>query len=104
MVGASAAVVKNRGKVVFVYPATGINALFSALHQHHLVAKRLQIIYSYPDAPARLILVEAIKNGGEGVQVLAPFYIYERRLGGYSTEMQRLYDPNWIREEESLSV
>jgi tRNA1Val (adenine37-N6)-methyltransferase len=106
VVGAAAAVVKNRGKVVFVYPATGLNALFSTLHQHHLVPKRLQIIYSYPDAaaPARLVLVEAVKNGGEGVQILAPFYIYERRLGAYSTEMQRLYDPYWMREEESLSA
>jgi tRNA1Val (adenine37-N6)-methyltransferase len=106
VVGAAAAVVKNRGKVVFVYPATGLNSLFSALHQYHLVPKRLQIIYSYPDAaaPARLVLVEAIKNGGEGVRILAPFYIYERRLGAYSAEMQRLYDPDWRREEEALCI
>lgn len=96
VVAAAAAVVKNRGKVVFVYPATGLNALLIALHRHHLVPKRLQALYSYPDpcAPARLILVEAVKNGGEGLQVLAPFYIYERRLGAYSKAMQRLYDPD----------
>lgn len=96
VVAAAAAVVRNRGKVVFVYPATGLNALLIALHRHHLVPKRLQTLYSYPDfcAPARLVLVEAVKNGGEGIQVLAPFYIYERRLGGYSKAMQRLYDPD----------
>ena len=102
VVAAAAAVVKNRGKVVFVYPATGLNALLFALHQHHLVPKRLQTIYSYPDtvAPARLILVEAVKNGGEGVQIMAPFYIYEHRLGAYSRGMQRLYDPDWILDKE----
>ncbi len=96
VVAAAAAVVKNRGKVVFVYPATGLNALLVTLHQHHLVPKRLQTIYSYPDAvaPARLVLVEAVKNGGEGMQVLPPFYIYERRLGAYSMAMQRCYDPD----------
>jgi len=106
VVGAAAAVVRNRGKVVLVYPATGLNALFSALHRYHLIPKRLQIVYSYPDAaaPARLVLVEAVKNGGEGVQILAPFYIYERRLGAYSREMQRLYDPDWIRAEEALCI
>lgn len=94
VVAAAAAVVKNRGKVVFVYPATGLPALLSALHSHHLVPKRLQLVYSYPDAsvPAKLVLVEAIKNGGEGVRILAPFYIYEQRLGAYSQEMQRLYE------------
>lgn len=103
---AAAAVVKNRGKAVFVYPAAGLNSLFVSLHQHHLVPKRLQMIYSYPDAAAsaRLVLVEAIKNGGEGLQVLAPFYIYEHRLGPYSKGMQRLYDPDWMRAEESLGV
>jgi len=106
VVGAAAAVLKNRGKAVFVYPAAGMNALFSALQQYHLVPKRLQTIYSYPDgaAAARLVLVEAVKNGGEGLQILAPFYIYERRQGAYSRQMQRLYDLDWISAEESLSV
>lgn len=101
VVGAAAAVVKKRGKVVFVYPATGLNALFVSLHRHHLVPKRLQTVYSYPDpaAPARLVLVEAVKHGGEGMQLLAPFHIYEHRLGPYSTEMQHLYDPDWAPEE-----
>jgi tRNA1Val (adenine37-N6)-methyltransferase len=94
VVASAAAVVKNRGKVVFVYPATGLPALLSALHFHHLVPKRLQLVYSYPDAsaPARLVLVEAIKNGGEGVRILSPFYIYEQRSGAYSQEMQQLYE------------
>lgn len=101
VVAAAALMVKSRGKVVFVYPAAGLNALFIGLHQHHLVPKRLQIIYSYPDdtVPARLILVEAVKNGGEGLQVLPPFYIYERRLGAYSQAMQRLYEPDWALEQ-----
>jgi len=102
VVAAAAAVVKNRGKVVFVYPAAGLNALLLALQQYRLVPKRLQALYSYPldSASARLILVEAVKNGGEGLQVLPPFYIYERRLGGYSKGMQRLYDPDWTLEKE----
>jgi len=104
VVAAAAAMVKNRGKVVFVYPAAGLNPLLISLHRHHLVPKRLQTLYSYPDhpGPARLILVEAIKNGGEGLQILAPFYIYERRLGVYSKGMQRLYDSDWILKNDQL--
>ena len=93
VVAAAAIMVKNRGKVVFIYPATGMSALFTTFKQYHLTPKRLQTIYGYPDAAAsaRLILVEAVKNGGPGVQVMAPFYIHERRLGVYSAEMQLLY-------------
>jgi tRNA1Val (adenine37-N6)-methyltransferase len=97
VVAAASLVVKNRGKTVFVYPAAGLNSLLLALHQYRLVPKRLQIIFSYPGmaSDARLVLVEAVKNGGEGMQILPPFYIYEQRLGSYSQEMQRLYDADW---------
>ncbi len=99
--GAAALVLKNRGKAVFVYPASGLNALMAALHQVRLVPKRLQTIYSYPGVGnhARLVLIEAVKNGGEGLRILPPFYIYEHRLGPYSKMMQRLYDPAWQMDE-----
>jgi len=98
---AAALALKNRGKAVFVYPAAGLTALLYALHQDRLVPKRLQTIYSYPgdDNHARLVLVEAVKNGGEGLQILPPFYIYEYRLGPYSKMMQRLYEPAWQIDE-----
>jgi tRNA1Val (adenine37-N6)-methyltransferase len=91
-VRASAFCVKNRGNVVFVYPAVRCNTLLSALQQHRLTPKRLQPIYSYPGtASARLILVEAVKNGGEQCDILAPFYIYERKNGEYAPAMLALY-------------
>jgi len=98
---AAAMALKNRGKAVFVYPAAGLTALLAALHQVRLVPKRLQTIYSYPGDGnhARLVLVEAVKNGGEGLQILPPFCIYEQRLGPYSKMMQRLYDPAWQIDE-----
>lgn len=98
--GAAAAVVKNRGRVVLVYPASGLDALLVACHAHNLTPKRLQLIYSYPDpvAPARLVLLEAVKNGGHGLRVLPPFFIYERQNGPYTQAMQRLFDPQWCGE------
>ena len=91
-VHAAAFAVKNRGKVVFVYPARRSNTLLAALHEQRLTPKRLQPVYSYPGAEsASLVLVEAVKNGGEQVEILAPFYIYERRNGSYSPAMLALY-------------
>lgn len=91
-VRAAAFAVKNRGKVVFVYPARRGNTLLAALHGQRLTPKRLQPVYSYPGAEsARLVLVEAIKNGGEQIEILAPLYIYERRNGDYSPALQALY-------------
>lgn len=91
-VRAAAFAVKNRAKVVFIYPARYCNALLTALHSLRLTPKRLQAIYSYPGAPrACLVLIEAVKNGGEQMDICAPFFIYECRNGQYSQAMQALY-------------
>ena len=91
-VRASAYCVKNKGRVVFVYPANRCSALLAALSHNRLVLKRLQPVYSYPEAAeAKLILAEAIKNGGEHCALMAPLYIYERKNGRYSPAMQALH-------------
>ena len=97
-VRAAAFAVKNRGKVVCIYPARRCNTLMAALHGQRLTPKRLQPIYSYPSAAsACLVLIEAVKNGGEQLDILAPFFIYQRRNGTYSPAMQALY-----QEDECL--
>jgi len=95
---AAATAVKNRGRVSLIYPADGLGSLLALLPRQGLTAKRLQLIYSYPDTDtetetgARLLLLEAVKNGGEGVEILSPFYIYDEKNGNYSEAMQRLYE------------
>jgi tRNA1(Val) A37 N6-methylase TrmN6 len=99
-VRAAAFSVKNRGKVGFVYPARRSNTLLLALHEYRLTPKRLQAVYSYPGAEsACLVLVEAVKNGGEQIEILAPFFIYARRNGNYTPAMHALYEvePCWPR-------
>lgn len=96
VIAAAAMAVKNRGKVYLVYPAEGLGSLLALLPQQQLTVKRIQLVYSYPDASmdARLLLLEAVKNGGDGVDVLPPFYIYTQKNGVYSEAMQQFYDPN----------
>lgn len=96
IVRGAAAVVKNGGSVVFVYPAEGLGELCSELARAALEPKRLQCVYSYPDAAseARLVLVAAVKNAGSGVRILPPFYIYDKKNGDFTSQMMRLYRPN----------
>jgi tRNA1Val (adenine37-N6)-methyltransferase len=96
--------VKNRGKVYLIYPADALGSLLIELEKKHLTVKRLQLIYSYPDPTnkARLLMVEAIKNGGEGMAVLAPFYIYDEKDGAYSEAMQQFYSPNYGSPREKV--
>lgn len=88
--------VRNKGLVSMIYPAEGLAELMNSMIASRLQPKRLQLVYSYPSSslPARLVLVEAIKNGGEGLFVEPPFYIYQEKEGDYSAEMKRFYLPN----------
>lgn len=94
MLAAAAYSVKNRGTVVVVYPAVRFAHLAAVFAEKKLALRRLQSVYSYPeDEQARLVLVEAVKNGGEECRILVPFYIYAGKDGAYSSQMQGMYDP-----------
>ncbi|MBI5558566.1 MAG: methyltransferase [Deltaproteobacteria bacterium] len=84
---------KNRGRAALIYPASRAALLLSALKTAGLEPKKLQIVYSYPGGVGKLVLVEAVKNGGEELIVPPPFFIYEKQGGNYTAEMARLYAP-----------
>lgn len=94
----SAALVKNGGTVVFIYPAEQSIELFHALVSNNLAIKRLQFVYSYPEPEqdAKLVLAECRKNGGPGTRIMNPFYIYSCKNGDYTSEMQALYSSHSI--------
>ena len=92
IVSAASFCVKNHGIVVCIYPAERLATLVAAMLEQRLVPKRMQPVYSYPeDDQARLVMVEAVKNGGEGLHLLPPFYIYQYADGPYAPEMAKLY-------------
>jgi tRNA1Val (adenine37-N6)-methyltransferase len=82
---------KNRGRASVIYPADRAAGLIHVLKASRLEPKRMQIVYSYPGSSGKLVLVEAVKNGGEELAILPPFYVYTQQEGEYSPEMARLY-------------
>ncbi len=82
--------VKNRGRVFLIYPASRAAALLHGLERRRLTPKRLQPVYGYPQAGcASMVLVEAMKNGGEGMEFLSPLYIYDAPDGPYSRAIRK---------------
>lgn len=90
MIAAAAYAVKNRGTVVCIYPAERLATVIAAMMKKHLVPKRIQPVYSYPeDDRARLVMIEAMKNGGEGLCLLPPLYIYQCLMAPIQRKLQR---------------
>ena len=103
LLAAAAFCVRNRAPVVVVYPASRLPRLLTGLTGQRLTLKRLRPVYGYPEADRGvLVLVEAVKNGGEGCAVEPPLFLHQRKNGDYSPEMIALYDqfPGLAGEED----
>ena len=85
--------VKKRGRGVFIYPASRGAAVISELKNVGLEPKKMLPIFSYPGCTASLLILEAVKQGGEELMILPPFYVYDKRDGEYSPEMAGYYSP-----------
>lgn len=81
------------GEVDLIYPDERSGEVLDALRQKGLAPRRLQKIYSYPDGPCRLFLVEGVKGGRERLEILPPFYVQRGPAGEYTPEMAGFYEP-----------
>lgn len=81
---------KNKGKYFLVFPANRAAELMSLLRERGLEPKRLRCVHSFQDKPASLLLLEAIKSKGVGLDILPPLVVHEKG-GGYSKEMLEIY-------------
>jgi tRNA1(Val) A37 N6-methylase TrmN6 len=59
-----------------VYPAVRCVDLLAAMREAGIEPKRLRMAHSFVGAEASLVLVEGIKGGRTGVEVLAPLIVY----------------------------
>jgi len=93
VVQAAAFALKNRGRAAFVYPAARAATLLATLQSHAFAPKRLRVVHSYPGDTGRLVLLEAVKNGGEELVILPPLFVYQEKGGEYAPETASFYLP-----------
>lgn len=81
---------KNKGRYVLVFPSDRLVDLIASLRIRKLEPKLIRFVHPYQGKPASLVLIEAIKSSGTGLQVLPPLVIHKDG-GGYSEEMRKIY-------------
>ncbi len=67
---AAARLLKDRGRLCLCYPPARLAGLFAALAASRLAPKRMQLVRKAHEAPPWLVLLDARKNGGEGLSLL----------------------------------
>ncbi len=81
---------KNMGRLCLVYHPERLGELITLMKSNALEPKRLRFIHSHKGDRARMMLVEAVKDGAPGVTVLPPLFVYEREKE-YTAEMREFY-------------
>ena len=82
---------KNKGRYFLVFAAQRLAELLSLLRKNNLEPKRLRFVHPSLNKSASLILLEAVKGGGRGMDILPPLIVHEQN-GGYTDEMKKIYE------------
>jgi tRNA1Val (adenine37-N6)-methyltransferase len=78
-----------RGRMAMVYPALRQVDLLKSMRDANLEPKRLQNVHSFADGKASLILVEGVKGGRSGIEILPPLIVYKNG-NGYTAEIEAM--------------
>ena len=81
---------KAKGRLLMIYPSSRAADLIQEMRKIHLEPKRVQFIHSRQQEEARLMLVEAIKEGRAQIKVLPPLFLYDS-ANQYTPEAQELF-------------
>ncbi len=87
---AAAHCLKSSGRFYLVHRPSRLPELIVAMKKHHLEPKRMRMVYPYADKAANLVLIEAVKGGGEEIKLLPPLIVYKED-GSYTDEIYRIY-------------
>lgn len=91
VIGAAAYLLPAGGRFCLVHRADRVAEIISLLGPSKLGLKRLRTVHSFPDGPARLVLVEGQKEWRGGADIQSPLVIYDAP-GRYSREIKSLYE------------
>lgn len=78
------------GKMAIIHQSKRLDEALEKFRHYKLPARRIRMVHSFIDQPARLVLIEAVKNRPGPLVIMPPLVIYTRP-GEYSPEIKALY-------------
>ena len=83
---ATSYLLKEKGRCYFIYPQKRAITLLVEMRKRRLEPKKIRFVHPKPKEEAKMVLVEGIKGGKEGLVVEPPLYIFDEK-GSYTEEM-----------------
>ena len=83
-------ILKNGGTFAMVHRPDRMIEIIELLKKYNFEPKRLQLVYPKVDKEANILLIEATKNGKNGLKVLAPL-ISHNNDGTYTCDVRKMF-------------
>ncbi|WP_022853291.1 tRNA1(Val) (adenine(37)-N6)-methyltransferase [Thermodesulfatator atlanticus] len=90
---AAALALRNRGRFYLIHGVQRLPEILYLCQEKGFAPKTLRVVHSYPEDEGRLILLEAVKAGGQELRILPPLFVYTKKGGPYTDEVARLFAP-----------
>ena len=87
---AAAMLLKNGGRFCAVYPAPRAYELMRAMDDSGIAPKRLRTVHGVAGRAPKFVLLEGVRQGGEGLHWLAPL-VLRNEDGTFTQEWRRIY-------------
>ncbi len=91
MIRAARHLLGTKGRLWLTYPPSRLAHIVEALRKEGFEPKRLRMVHGRVDMPARMVLLESVRGGRKGLDVMAPLVLY---LHGnvYTRELKVIYE------------
>ncbi|MFP4226998.1 MAG: tRNA1(Val) (adenine(37)-N6)-methyltransferase, partial [Desulfobacterales bacterium] len=83
----------HKGRLFTIYPAHRLTEVLLKLQKAGLEPKQIRAIHFKSDAPARRIVIQAVKEGQPGLEMAPPLFIHAPD-GAYTPEAQAIMRPD----------
>ena len=87
---AAGMLLKNGGRFCAVYPAPRAYELMRAMDDAGIAPKRIRTVHGVAGRAPKFVLLEGVKQGGEGLHWLSPLVLRDAN-GGFTAEWHRIY-------------
>ena len=87
----AARLLRPGGRLALCWPPSRLPRALAALSEHRLAPRRLRLVHGRAALPAKIALIEAVKDGGEELRVEPPLIIYADQGQEYGPETAAIY-------------
>ncbi|MEJ6952232.1 tRNA1(Val) (adenine(37)-N6)-methyltransferase [Natronospora cellulosivora (SeqCode)] len=84
-------ILRFAGKFAMVHKAARLAEIIALMTKNNLEAKRLRLVQSRKNNPAKIVLIEAQKGAKPGLVIEPVLLVYKEDSGAYTEEVQEIY-------------